>query len=83
QKDLKFGDYDNEVTQLCKRLILEDCLPNWNPGTPHYNLEVAAGVLAYQRKNNVTNWWENLIYRGRYFGKKTRFSMNLTNPNLF
>ena len=83
QKDLRFGHYDNEVTQLCKRLILEDCLPNWNPGSPHYGPEVADGVLRYQQKTNCVSWWEKVWLRGCYFGKKTRFSMNMTNPNLF
>ena len=83
QKNLKFGDFDNEVVKLCERLIQEDSLPSNFPYSPHYGVEVAKAVRHYQQKNKITNWWEDLVYRGRYFGKKTRFSLNMTNPNLF
>lgn len=83
-KDLQFGDYDNDVVQLGKRLIEEGFWidTQFNPPSPHYGLEIARGVRAYQKKYGITNWWTDLIYKGRYFGPKTRLSMNGTNNNL-
>ena len=82
-KNLKFGDYDNEVVKLCERLILEDCLPSNFPYSPHYGPEVAKGVLAYWNKTNCASWFEKLWYKGKFFGPKTRLELNsnINKPN--
>ncbi len=82
-KNLRFGDYNNDVVELAKRLIEENCWPDtgFNPPSPHFGLEVARGLRIFQRVNGITNWWEDLIYRGKYFGPETRLFMNGTNRN--
>lgn len=79
-KNLSFGDYDNDVVQLGRRLIEEDCWSDtqYNPPTPHYGQEIARAVRNYQRKYKLTNWFQDVYYRGHYFHDRTRFHMNLS-----
>lgn len=83
-KNLEFGDYDNDVVQLGKRLIEENVwsATQYNPPGPHYNQEIAQGVRNYQNKYKITNWFQDMWYQGRYFHDKTRNHMNL-NANSF
>ncbi len=83
EKNLKYGDYDNDVTKLCRKLIEEDCLAFNYPPTPLYSINVANGVRIYQNRHKITSWLEDFWYKGHYFGKKTRLVMNGTNNNLF
>ena len=78
EKDLKFGNYDNDVVQLSRLLIEENYWPdtNFNPPSPHYGPEVARAVRAYQKQNGITNWWEDFWQKGKYCGPKTRLSLN-------
>lgn len=78
-KNLKYGDSDNDVTQLCRRLIEEDCLESWFPPKPLYDVNVAKGVRTYQNKNKIISFWEDIWYRGKYFGPRTRLFIN-NNP---
>lgn len=77
-KNLKFGDYDNDVVHLGKRLIEEDVWADtsYNPPGPHYNQEIARAVRNYQKKHKLVNWIEDLWFQGKYFGPKTRLEMN-------
>jgi len=76
-KNLTFGDYDNDVVQLCKRLIEEDCMESYFPPTPHYGVEIAQGVLNYWNKyRNVVSWWMRYLDRGKHFESRTRAHMN-------
>ncbi len=77
KKNLQFGDANNDVSELAKRLIQEDCLFNYTPTQNDvYGPEIARGVLAYQQKYHLINWFQEMWYRGRYFYEKTRFHMN-------
>ena len=75
--DLEFGDYSNEVTELSKRLILENTLVSPNPPNPHYSPEIVQAVRGYMAKYKIGSWWENNIYpRGRRVGPKIRQHLN-------
>lgn len=78
QKNLQFGDYDNEVVFLGQRLIEEGCMidKSYIP-TPLYSIETREAVFEYQKRNSILSpldivaWW-----RGRYCGKRTRAKLN-------
>jgi len=74
--DLKYGDRSEEVKKLQEWLIWADCLKaGMNTGYFGENTRIA--LLKWQEINGVTSWWENLWYRGKYFGPKTRKAINI------
>lgn len=77
-KNLKFGNYDNDVVKLAEILIEDNCWPstNFNPPSPHYGNEVAQGLRAFQKKYGIVSFWEDFWWKGEFCGPKTRLFLN-------
>lgn len=74
-KDMKYGQTSTEVKKLQAALKIDGVYDG--PITGYYGLLTAAGVLAFWKKYNLTNWLENTTLKGKSVGPKTRKHLNL------
>lgn len=71
--DIQYGERSSEVLKLQQFL---KSLGLMTQTTGYYGDITREAVLAFQKKYNITTTWENLTYRGKYFGKKSRTKAN-------
>jgi hypothetical protein len=72
--NLEYGDTHDEVKWLQRALKI---LGVYNYSvTGYYGDITAKAVLDFQKRYKVTTIWENITYKGRYFGPKTRAEIN-------
>jgi hypothetical protein len=71
--DMQFGERSHEVLKLQQFL---KSLGLMTQTTGYYGDLTREAVLTFQKKYNVTTLTENLMYRGKYFGKKSRTKAN-------
>lgn len=74
--DLTYGDSNDEVKNLQTALVIDGDY-TYKDITNNYRGNTQAAVLAFQKKYNLTNWFQNNVSnRGTYVGPITRAKLN-------